>query len=254
MTHVVRSDCRRTAIVAVGALVLASAFAVGLMPAAEAGVQPLTLAAVVAPAPPPVVYQIKTKDPVFFITIDDGSFKQSAAARYVTQHKIPVTVFLTKSEVGGRWSFFKAIGAFDSVQNHSMTHKALGKESTDRTYEICTTQKAYANRFGVRPWLLRPPYGDGWFSRRYAGPDIQRTAATCGIRYIVLWNIVVLKNGRVLFVKDLRFEPGDIVLLHFEGDLKSNIQRIIAMYARHGIKPAPLSKYLPAATATVPTR
>ena len=83
---------------------------------------------------------------------------------------------------------------------------------------------------------------------------IQRIAATCGIRYIVLWNIVVLKEGRVLFVKDLRFEPGDIVLLHFEGDLKSNIQRIIAMYARHGIKPAPLSKYLPAATATVPTR
>ena len=43
-------------------------------------------------------------------------------------------------------------------------------------------------------------------------------------------------------------------LLHFEGDLKSNIQHIIAMYARHGIKPAPLSKYLPAAAATVPTR
>ncbi|MCX6459645.1 MAG: polysaccharide deacetylase family protein [Actinobacteria bacterium] len=245
MTDGVRLSGRSSILVGIGALVVSCALAAGLAPAAQASVPPVaSLPMAVAQPLPPVVYQVKTKDPVFFITIDDDSFKQSAAARYVTAHKIPVTVFLTNSEVDNRWSFFKAMGKFDSVQNHSMTHKPLGRDGTDRRFEICQTQKVYQNRFGVRPWLLRPPYGDGWFSRRWAAPAIRQTAATCGIRYIVLWNIVVLKDGRVLFVQDLKFEPGDIVLLHFEGDLKSNIQRIIAMYARHGIKPAPLSRYL----------
>jgi len=194
---------------------------------------------------PTVVYNIDTSDRVFFITIDDGTKKQRALADYVTRNKIPVTSFVTADAIDNRWSYFANVSAFDSVQNHSMTHKPLGRDSTDREYEICRTQRLYANRFGVRPWLLRPPYGDGWFSRRYAAPEIKRVAATCGVRYIVLWNIVVLKDGRVLFVKELKFKPGDIVLLHFEGDIKANVQRIIELYARHGIKPAPLSQYLP---------
>jgi len=198
----------------------------------------------VVPALPRVVYRVKTKDPVFFITIDDGSYKQSAAARYVRTHKVPVTVFLTANAIDRRWDFFSTMGRYDSVQNHSMTHRALGKDSTDRSYEICATQRMYKRAFGVRPWLLRPPYGDGYFSRRWAAPAIERTAATCGISHIVLWNFVVLKDGHVLFVNKLRFEAGDIVLMHFEGDLKANIHTIIAHYARHGLKPAALSKYL----------
>jgi hypothetical protein len=34
---------------------------------------------------------------------------------------------------------------------------------------------------GLVPWLLRPPYCDGWFSRRSAAPAIRQVAGSCGI-------------------------------------------------------------------------
>ena len=48
---------------------------------------------------PDVTYQVKTKDPVVFITIDDGIITSQAALDYVRKHKIPITSFLTSSQV-----------------------------------------------------------------------------------------------------------------------------------------------------------
>ena len=52
------------------------------------------------------------------------------------------------------------------------------------------------------------------------------------------------KEGKIAFAGE-SYKAGDIVLLHFEGDLKANLQKVIAAYARHGLRPASLSAYLP---------
>ena len=187
---------------------------------------------------------ITTKNPVFFLTIDDGWSQQEAAADYVTETKLPVTVFLTNAAVSQNWAFFKKMGAYDAVQNHSMTHKALSAASTDLSFEICATQKRYEDKYGVRPWILRPPYGAGFMPKRDAAALIEKTAASCGIKHVTLWNVTVSEAGVIEFA-GTPYRKGDIVLLHFEGDLKANLQKVIKQYAAHGLKPASLSEYLP---------
>ena len=188
--------------------------------------------------------KITTKNPVFFLTIDDGWEQQESAADYVTETKLPVTVFLTNSAVSENWAFFKKMGAYDAVQNHSMTHKALSESGTDREFEICEPQNRYEDRYGVRPWILRPPYGAGFMPKRVTTPLIEKTAASCGIKHVALWNVTVSKAGVIEFA-GAPFRKGDIVLLHFEGDLKANLQKVVKQYAAHGLKPASLSEYLP---------
>jgi len=190
-----------------------------------------------------VVSKITTKNPVFFITIDDGWGQQKAAIDYVTATHLPVTSFLTNAAVQGNWSFFKKMSAYDAVQNHSMTHKALSKDSTNKQYEICGAQDRYTSKIGVKPWILRPPYGAGFMPRRPSAAGVEKTAASCGIKHIALWNVTVDKNGKMQFAGK-SFQKGDIVLLHFEGDLKANLQALVKAYAKHGLKPASLSQYL----------
>jgi peptidoglycan/xylan/chitin deacetylase (PgdA/CDA1 family) len=92
---------------------------------------------------PSVHFSIKTKKPVFFITVDDGARKQQAAIDYVRSIKLPVTTFLYNGVVDGNYSYFKKFSAYDAVQNHTMDHKALSKQSTDVQYEICEAQRIY---------------------------------------------------------------------------------------------------------------
>lgn len=47
----------------------------------------------------PVTYRVDTKDPVVFITIDDGIVTSRAGLAYVEKHQIPITSFLTSSQV-----------------------------------------------------------------------------------------------------------------------------------------------------------
>ena len=187
---------------------------------------------------------IKTKNPVFFITIDDGWDQPKDAADYVVKSKLPVTVFLTENAVSGGWDFFKKMATYDRVQNHSMTHVALSKKSANRQYEICSPQTIYSKKYGVKPWILRPPYGAGFMPKRVTTPLIEKAAAGCGITQIALWNVSVSKEGKMSFAGN-KFQKGDIVLLHFDGpNLKVHLQMVVREYAKHGLKPASLSAYL----------
>ncbi|MCX6461734.1 MAG: polysaccharide deacetylase family protein [Actinobacteria bacterium] len=172
---------------------------------------------------PAVVDHIKTKDKVFFITIDDGWYRQKALADWVVKRKIPVTVFLTNQarttmSVDHSRCFTK-VASFGTVQNHTMTHKSLAWMNTNRKREICSAQSVYGKSFGYRPWMLRPPFGDGYFNLHSRARLIESVAASCGIEYIVL--------------------------MHFEGDTQANMARLVRRYAAVGLKPARLENYLP---------
>jgi len=195
-----------------------------------------------APLPVPL-------DDSYVAALDDslqtGSETLAEGQSDVKHAKIPVTSFLTQDAAQGNYEFFQGVSAYDAVQNHSKTHQALSAASTDREAEICDVQDTYETRVGTRPWILRPPFGAGFMPRRSAADAIEKVAASCGIKHIALWNVTVDKNGKMEFAGE-KFQRGDIVLLHFEGDLKAHLQMLVKEYGKRGLKPASLSEYLPA--------
>lgn len=190
-------------------------------------------------------FQIKTKDPVFFITIDDGNTKNAAALKYVEAKKIPATVFLTNASVAGQWDYFHKFASHGgTVENHTMSHKSLTSASTPLSYEICRPQQIYAAKYGHVPTLLRPPFGNGGYATnsKASRNAIDSVASQCGVRHIVMWNGLAEK-GRFKFIRG-SLKRGDIVLFHFTPTLDRELKSVMAMAKRRGLHPAPLTDYL----------
>lgn len=146
------------------------------------------------PGLPPVVDRVATRDRVVFLTFDDGAEKDPGFVDMVRELRLPVTMFLTDSVVGPGYAHFgrlRAVGA--SVQNHTLDHPYLpGLPYAGQRAEICGQQEKLKQRFGIRPRLFRPPYGD-------YNSDTVRAAADCGLAAIVLWHDAD------------RLRPGDIL-------------------------------------------
>lgn len=190
-------------------------------------------------------FAVKTKDPVFFITVDDGNTKNAAALKYVTKNKIPATVFLTNAAVAGQWDYFRKFAAAGgTVENHTMTHRSLTSGGTPLSYEICRPQAIYGAKFGRIPTLLRPPYGNGGYvtTAKKTRKAIDATASACGIQHVVMWNAVA-ENGSFKFIRG-SLKRGDIVLFHFTPNLAGELKTVMRMAAKKGLHPAPLTNYL----------
>jgi peptidoglycan/xylan/chitin deacetylase (PgdA/CDA1 family) len=186
-----------------------------------------------------VVSRVDTKKPVYFITVDDGTWKTRSALRVVRQHRIPITVFLTSSAIGQQADYFRRITRFGgSVQNHTYNHEYLNRPATDLQAAVCGIQERYATLFGTAPWMLRPPGGFG-----YDSTALHEVAASCGIDEIVMWNVVVTDTGVQYVRPPLR--RGDIVILHFTKGLGPALERVLAMGRKQGLRPASLADYLP---------
>ncbi|MFD3378662.1 MULTISPECIES: polysaccharide deacetylase family protein [unclassified Streptomyces] len=134
------------------------------------------------PGLPPVVDRVPTRDRVVFLTFEDGAEKDPAFVDMVRELRLPVTMFLTDSVVGPGYAHFgrlRAVGA--TVQNHTLDHPYLpGLPYAGQRAEICGQQEKLKQRFGIRPRLFRPPYGD-------YNADTLRAAADCGVAAVVLW-------------------------------------------------------------------
>jgi len=193
----------------------------------------------------PGFFNIKTKDRVFFITIDDGNSKTASALAFVRARKVPVTAFVTQAAIGRDFKYFKRITAFGgSVQNHTMTHKSLTNSATNLGYEICKTQRIYTRAFGRAPTMLRPPYGNGGYhsTGKSTARAIAKVARSCGISRLVMWNATV-DDGRFTFIRG-SLHAGDIVLFHFEPNLANELAAIMSMAHSKGLHPAALGSYL----------
>lgn len=184
---------------------------------------------------------VETDDPVFFITIDDGMHQDPEALKMVQEQGIPITAFLTEwttYKEKGEW--FKEITAYGgSIQNHTKTHMNLNDPKTNLHREICGTQAFYTEKFGTQPWMLRPPYGEG-----YDNDKVQEVAASCGISDIVLWNVQVADGGKSVEYWDEPLRAGDIVLMHFEEDLHLDLKKILELAKAQGLRPASLADYI----------
>jgi peptidoglycan/xylan/chitin deacetylase (PgdA/CDA1 family) len=181
------------------------------------------------PGLPPVVDHVRTRDRVVFLTYDDGAERDPRFIDMVRELRLPVSMFLTDSVVGpgyGHFARLRAVGA--SVQNHTLDHASLrGLPYAGQRAEICGQQDKLKRRFGLRPRLLRPPYGS------YDTTTL-RAAADCGVAAIVL--------GRR--VSPRRLHAGDILLGSDGPNPTRTTTRLLRRMQTQGLAPARLEDYL----------
>ncbi|GAA3297868.1 hypothetical protein GCM10020295_31960 [Streptomyces cinereospinus] len=161
---------------------------------------------------PPVFTTVPTEEKVVFLTIDDGAEKDPAFLRMMTDLRIPYTAFLSDYLVKEDYGYFRQMQARGAgLNNHTLSHPYLpGLSYSEQEREICGMQDVIEKRYGTRPLLFRPPFGN-------YDADTLRAAKACGVRYVPLWNEEVFVDHWEYREWDRDIHPGDIVLSHFRG-------------------------------------
>ncbi|MFD7692326.1 polysaccharide deacetylase family protein [Streptomyces sp. NPDC059805] len=194
---------------------------------------------------PPVFTTVPTDRKVVFLTIDDGAEKDPAFLRMMSDLKVPYSAFLSDYVIKDDYGYFRRLRRAGAVlNNHTLHHRYLPALSYRRQqYEICGMQDVMKERFGERPALFRPPFGN--YNR-----DTLRAARSCGVRYVPLWNEEVFVDRWDYREEDRRIRPGDIVLSHFrgrdewKGTMPDMIRRFLDKVTAEGFAVARLEDYL----------
>jgi peptidoglycan/xylan/chitin deacetylase (PgdA/CDA1 family) len=194
---------------------------------------------------PPVFTTIPTRDRVVFLTIDDGAEKDPAFLRMMSELKIPYTAFLSDYLVKDDYGYFEKMQDRGvGLNNHTLHHPYLPALSYARQKrEICGMQNVIEKRYGKRPTLFRPPFGN-------YDQDTLRAAKTCGVRYAPLWAEEVFVDHWEYREWDRSLHPGDIVLTHFRGKEDWNgtmpdmVRRFLKKVTDEGYAVARLEDYL----------
>ena len=165
----------------------------------------------------PVFYAIETKQPVVFLTIDDGIVKDPTAIAFIKRHHLVASLFLNDSKVADNYSYFKTLKTSGStIENHTVNHPDLTRLSyVQQKKEICDNADRFAAVFGKRPTLFRPPYGA--FNN-----TTRRAAADCGMLALIHWHAKA-NNGAMQYQQGDTLQPGDIVLMHFRKDVIADL-------------------------------
>lgn len=194
---------------------------------------------------PPVFTTVPTRNKVVFLTIDDGSEKDPAFLKMMSDLKIPYTAFLSNYLVKNDYGYFRKMRDQGvTLNNHTLTHPYLpGLSYEEQKDEICGMQEVMKRQFGKRPTVFRPPYGN--YNR-----DTLRAAKSCGIKYAPIWDEEVFVDHWEYRDWDRDLHPGDIVLTHFrgrqewDGTMPDMIRRFLKMVTDKGYAVARLEDYL----------
>ncbi|WP_217245445.1 polysaccharide deacetylase family protein [Streptomyces sp. AC602_WCS936] len=194
---------------------------------------------------PPVFTSIPTKEKIVFLTIDDGAEKDPAFLRMMSELKIPYTAFLSDYLVKEDYGYFKKMQDRGvTLNNHTLNHPYLPALSyAEQKREICGMQDVIEKRYGKRPTLFRPPYGN--YNR-----DTLRAAKACGIEYAPIWNEEVFADHWDYREWDRKIHPGDIVLTHFRGEgdwdgtMRDMVREFLDKVTAEGYAVARLEDYL----------
>ncbi|KUN84496.1 polysaccharide deacetylase [Streptomyces griseoruber] len=194
---------------------------------------------------PPVFTSVPTRDKVVFLTIDDGAEKDPRFLRMTSELRIPYTAFLTDYLISDDYPYFRKMQAAGvTLNNHTLHHPYLPGLSYQRQkHEICGMQTVLGERYGRRPVLFRPPYGN--YNR-----DTLIAAKSCGVKYAPLWDEEVFVDHWEYREWDRDLHPGDIVLSHFrgrgqwKGTMPDMVRRFLNKVTAQGYAVARLEDYL----------
>ncbi|MCX4527584.1 polysaccharide deacetylase family protein [Streptomyces sp. NBC_01551] len=168
-----------------------------------------------APGKAPVVDRIPVPagEKVVFLTFDDGAEKDPEFLKMAADLKLPISMFLTDNVASSDYGHFEKLrdnGSGSTINNHTLTHPNLRTLSfAAQKKEICGQQDRLQQRFGHRPPLFRPPFGN-------YNDDTLRAASECGVSSVVLWRVSMQINN-FQYAEGSALKPGDIILAHFRG-------------------------------------
>ncbi|WP_343997558.1 polysaccharide deacetylase family protein [Streptomyces thermocarboxydovorans] len=194
---------------------------------------------------PPVFTTVPTKKKIVFLTIDDGAEKDPKFLRMMSELRIPYTAFLSDYVIDDDYAYFERMQDRGvTLNNHTLHHPYLPALSYARQKrEICGMQEVIEKRYGTRPVLFRPPFGN-------YNKDTLRAARRCGIEYVPLWNEEVFTDRWEYREWDRELRPGDIVLTHFrgtdhwDGTMRDMVRRFLNKVTAEGYAVARLEDYL----------
>ncbi|MGW6979513.1 polysaccharide deacetylase family protein [Streptomyces sp. NPDC054932] len=167
------------------------------------------------PGKVPVIDRIPVPagEKIVFLTFDDGAEKDPEFLKMAADLKLPISMFLTDSVASSDYGHFEKLrdnGSASTINNHTLTHPNLRTLSFEgQKKEICGQQERLEKRFGQRPPLFRPPFGN-------YNDDTLRAASECGVSSVVLWRVSMQINN-FQYAQGSALQPGDIVLAHFRG-------------------------------------
>ncbi len=194
-----------------------------------------------------IVDRVRTKDPVVFITIDDGSVITDGLVQLLLSKNIPVTNFVLSEALKTHWKALHSIQRpGTSFENHSETHRLMSSLSLEeQTKEICRANEHVRGNYKKLPIFFRPPGGSH-------NSNTVIAAKKCGIQKIVMWNVEA-DQGRIVRSGGNSIQRGDIILLHYLNSLESSLKLVLAEIKKLGLRPASLRDYLAPASSPVAT-
>lgn len=187
----------------------------------------------------PVWFKVPTSEKVAFLTIDDGMVQHPMALPLLKASGVRVTLFLTLNYAQKNPAYFRALQAAGAViENHTITHTDLKGKSYDfQKHEICYTADKFAELFGRRPTLFRPPYGD------YDATTL-KVARECGQKVVFYWSETVDKGIIRYQSSNHSIQPGHIVLMHFRPAYGDDFTAVLRKMKASGVQPALLEDYV----------
>jgi hypothetical protein len=129
-------------------------------PPAPPAVKPVTLSA----SDPTVFSHVPLTDKVVFTTIDDGAEKEPAFIQMVRDLRVPMAVDLADLFIRDDYAYFEKLyeTGFVSIQNHTVNHPLSmpALSAAQQLEEISGQQEKLHQRYGVKPYIFRPPGGN----------------------------------------------------------------------------------------------
>ncbi|MEU1894941.1 polysaccharide deacetylase family protein [Streptomyces pristinaespiralis] len=194
---------------------------------------------------PPVFTTVPTKEKIVFLTIDDGAEKDPELLRMMSDLRIPYSAFLSDYVINDDYGYFEKMrDSGVALHNHTLNHPYLpGLSYSQQKREICGQQDKLEKRYGSRPRLMRPPYGN-------YNKDTLRVAKKCGIKAVPLWASEAFPDHMEWREWDRDLHPGDIILTHFrgedewEGSMPDMIRRVMQTVTEKGYAVARLEDYV----------
>ncbi|MDZ7577452.1 MAG: polysaccharide deacetylase family protein [Candidatus Nanopelagicales bacterium] len=184
-----------------------------------------------------LVSSVKTRQRVVFLTIDDGYLRDPALLRLLRRRDVPATAFPSVHAARNGWAYWRRFAREQTIQNHTVSHPWLTRLSLgQQENQLCNANRAIRRHTTADPWMMRPPYGE-------YNATTMRAAATCGIKYVVMWS-ATLTSGLNYQVGN-RLRSGDIILAHFNPGVTGVVRRAINEIRRQGFRIARLEDYLP---------
>jgi len=187
----------------------------------------------------PVITRVATKQPVVFLTIDDGVTKHPEAIALLKKYGYPITMFLTKNFVQDNPNFFRDLMRDgDFVENHTVSHDTTmsTKPYAYQLAEIRGMQEYAKATFGRRPTLFRPPGG------AYSN-TMRKACADAGIRALIDWETKA-NAGHMDYQYGNGLRPGDVVLMHFRPEFAADLEAFRAAQLAAGLTVVNLVRFI----------